>query len=154
MAGDSFLTPELLSLIGRETEAVSEEVSAYAIRHFAKAVFDENPLYRGSAGAEPPSAGIIAPPAFFLGIAKPFWEGAEGESKLPIKAKTTVAGGEEWEWLAPIRAGDVITRKSKLIDIYEKQGKNGPMLFMVNEATFTNQHGEIAVRAKMTVIAY
>jgi acyl dehydratase len=44
--------------------------------------------------------------------------------------------------LAPIRAGDKITARSQIHDIYTKTGRSGTMLFIVHRMEFQNQRGE------------
>ena len=44
--------------------------------------------------------------------------------------------------IAPIRAGDRLTARSRIADIYEKTGRSGPMVFIVHRMEFTNQRGE------------
>ena len=44
---------------------------------------------------------------------------------------------------APIRAGDTLTARSKIADIYEKTGRSGPMVFIVHRMEFQNQRGEL-----------
>ena len=44
--------------------------------------------------------------------------------------------------LAPIRAGDKITARSQIADVYTKTGRSGTMLFIVHRMEFSNQRGE------------
>jgi len=43
---------------------------------------------------------------------------------------------------APVRAGDRLTAKSSIADIYEKTGRSGTMIFIVHRMVFTNAAGE------------
>jgi hypothetical protein len=51
-------------------------------------------------------------------------------------------GGQRHRYFAPIRPGDVITQGVTLVDAYQKQGRLGPMLFLIDEAGWTPQRGE------------
>jgi hydroxyacyl-ACP dehydratase HTD2-like protein with hotdog domain len=51
-----------------------------------------------------------------------------------------------------VQAGDTITVTRKISDIYEKQGKNGLMLFVTTEFRFTNQNDALAVN-RQTIIS-
>lgn len=42
----------------------------------------------------------------------------------------------------PVRAGDRLTAKSQIADIYEKTGRSGSMIFIVHRMAFSNQNGE------------
>lgn len=151
MEKKSLLTPSLRALVGSETKPVSEEVCLQMIQRFAKAVFDPNPSY-----ADPQQdrgGGITAPLPFFQTIGKSLPDEFEGLLP-PLELQHIVAGGEEWEFTTPIRTGDVITRQSKLVDVYEKEGRAGMMLFLVTETTYTNQRHEAVVKTRSTVIAY
>ncbi len=51
-----------------------------------------------------------------------------------------------------MRPGDVIRSSTKLVDVYEKTGRLGVMMFVVNETTWTNQRGEqIKVDRKVSI---
>lgn len=61
-------------------------------------------------------------------------------------------GGQRNRYFAPIRPGDAITQVVRLVDAYEKQGRLGPMLFLVDEARWTNQRGELVRIGQRTTI--
>ena len=63
-----------------------------------------------------------------------------------------INGGMELECYKPSMPGDVITMRAKLIDLYEKQGKTGKLLFMVIEITYINQRAELAGKGRYTFI--
>ena len=48
-------------------------------------------------------------------------------------------GGQKNLSFAPIRPGDVITSVATLVDAYEKDGRLGTMMFLVDESRWTNQ---------------
>ena len=52
-----------------------------------------------------------------------------------------IDGGKSVENFAPIRAGDTLTAHVELADIYEKTGRSGTMVFIVNRMKFVNQDG-------------
>ena len=57
-------------------------------------------------------------------------------------------GGTEIEFFAPVRAGDTLTGRSKILDIYQKEGRTGPLIFVVRESRYTNQKGELVLIEK------
>ncbi len=149
--GGSLLTPEVLAHIGRSGEKVSGyPVSAEEIRRFCYATDDMNPRYLATGTA---AEGIVAPPMF---ISIPFdWEVPmadlpedgtpqqnDGLPFPPLKAKRKLFGGYQVEYFQEMRPGDVLTRQRKILDIYERSGSSGTSVFVVIEATYTNQHGE------------
>jgi hypothetical protein len=52
-----------------------------------------------------------------------------------------IDGGKSVDSFAPIRPGDTLTAHVELADIYEKTGRSGTMVFIVNRMKFVNQHG-------------
>jgi N-terminal half of MaoC dehydratase len=63
-------------------------------------------------------------------------------------------GGSDIRYYTPIRPGDVIRSGIKLVDVYEKTGRLGLMLFMINDITWTNQRGELVKVERKTNIRY
>jgi acyl dehydratase len=62
-------------------------------------------------------------------------------------------GGQSNWYFAPMRVGDAVTAEVALIDAYEKEGKRGTMMFLVDETRLTNQRGEL-VRISHRVTIY
>jgi acyl-coenzyme A thioesterase PaaI-like protein len=62
-------------------------------------------------------------------------------------------GEQEFEYLRPLRAGDVLTATSRIVDEYEKEGKRGgTMRFVVSETEFRDQSGEVVAYSRGTSI--
>ncbi len=116
------------------------------IREFAKAVKDDNPLYRDEARC-------IAPPTFLMTIAH--WVGDLGATRSAVKLDYSklLHGEQEFEYLKPIRPGDTLTFRSRTKDVYEKAGKRGgKMLFVIGETEFRNQRDEVVAYMRNTAI--
>lgn len=147
---NKIVTDELRKLIGSETEPRTFEVERGAIRRFAEAIDDRNPLFNDEAAARRSRfGGMIAPPTFCrsLGIAGVFFD-----LRLPLMRG--LDGGSEWEYFEPIRAGDRITVISRLAAIRESEGRLGPMVFVMVETRYTNQFDELCVIQRSTGIRY
>lgn len=71
--------------------------------------------------------------------------------KLPLKR--IMAGGTEIRQHLPIRPGDVLTGTRRIVDMYEKQGSSGPLIFTVRELAITNASGEAVMEEIQTSIA-
>ena len=65
-----------------------------------------------------------------------------------------VDGGTQWQYSEPIRPGDRITQFRKIIDVYERQGSAGPLLFIITNCRFVNQFDETAVTMTGVTIRY
>ena len=57
-------------------------------------------------------------------------------------------GGTEIEFFVPIRVGDTLTARSKIVDIYQKEGRSGLLIFVVRETRYTNQHDALVLIEK------
>jgi hypothetical protein len=58
---------------------------------------------------------------------------------FPVELHRSFDAGKCVEVHGPIRAGDTITAKSHIHDIFEKSGRSGGMLFVVHRMEFYNQ---------------
>jgi acyl dehydratase len=62
-------------------------------------------------------------------------------------------GEQEYRYLGPVRVGDVLTARGRVVDTYTKEGRRGgTMTFTVTETTVTNQHDEVVIWERSTVI--
>jgi len=139
------------SYIGKTGEPVTMHVERGKIREFARAIKDEDPLYfdEDYAGRE---AGGIMPPVTFLQTVQ-HWDDGRGRPHVPFDLKRVLHGEQEYEFLEPIHAGDVLTAVSKIVDVYEKPGKRGgTMTFAVAETEYRNQGGALVARARHITI--
>lgn len=71
--------------------------------------------------------------------------------ELPLKR--IMAGGSEYQVHRRIFAGDVLLCRQTLLDIYQKQGAEGPLIFLVFENRFETEAGEPVVTERLTRIA-
>lgn len=146
-----YLDPDTIGWIGRATDAVvSLPVDANDIRRWAMAVYYPDPprpaFFDVDVAARGPWGGLVAPRDFnpfawvdeFRPEAYPWMRGMGTEP-----GRRGLNGGQRSFYFAPIRVGDVITCTATLVDAYEKEGKVGPMLFLVDESRWTNQDGEL-----------
>lgn len=147
---NKYVTDEVMKQIGTQSEARVVEVERGAIRRFAEAIGDPNPLFNDEAAARRTRfGGMIAPPTFCrsLGAAIP-------EIKIAMPAFRGLDGGSEWEYFEPIRPGDRISVVSKIADIRERDGRLGPMVFITVETSYSNQYNQLCALQRSTVIRY
>lgn len=145
----SLLTGQARAMIGRQSGPITIKVEANAIRRFAEAAGDFNPLYQDPEYARHTRwGGIIAPPTFVRTLAK------QVLPEVPIDAPLRVNGGDAITYGVPIRPGDVITGVSRYAEISKHPGRHGPMVFVITETTFVNQHGAFVASLRGTIIAY
>jgi acyl dehydratase len=147
---NKYVTDEVRKQIGMQSEARIVEVERGAIRRFAEAIGDPNPLFNDEASVRKTRfGGMVAPPTFCrsLGAAIP-------EIKINMAEFRGLDGGSEWEYLEPIRPGDRISVVSKIADIRESAGRLGPMVFITVETSYTNQFNQLCALQRSTVIRY
>jgi acyl dehydratase len=149
---NKILNEEALKQVGKAGEARTYDVERGAIRRFAEAIEDRNPLFNDEHAARTTRfGGMIAPPTFCRSMGSPIPDvriSALGQSFRGLD------GGSEWEYFKPIRPGDRITVQTKLVDLRESEGRLGPMIFITMETTYTNQFGELCVTQRSTGIRY
>jgi hydroxyacyl-ACP dehydratase HTD2-like protein with hotdog domain len=163
MEQQSLITDEIRSWIGRETLPWTIEVTTLDVKRFAVATDDLNPLYLDKdAALSSRYRGLIAPPLFYMApLTNPVPEtelrpdGLPYEGKFPIPPTPLprlMDGGTEIEFFVPIRVGDTLTGRCKITDIYQKDGRTGPLIFVARETSFTNQQGELVLVEKGAAI--
>ena len=164
MTDEPLVTPEAKAMIGMETRRDVGVVYQKEARRWAAAVGDLNPRYFDEdAAAEQGFRDTPIPPLFvshvMLGVT--IRDGlrhdgipSRGGGDIPLRnADRRMAGGEDYEFLAPIYPGDTLTAVSRIANIEEKTGRSGRFVLMTRETTYTNQHGEVVVRAHLSTIA-
>ena len=157
----SLLTPEIEALIGTERAYTAPEpLGRAAIRYFALAIGDTNPLYTDpDAAAAAGYDDVIAPPTLILETNQ-FSdrprddEGYIGHSwDISIPGTRLIRGGNEYEFGRPAHPSDQITVTWRITDIRERTTSKGvPMVIVASVATYTTETGEVLARNTETVI--
>ncbi len=159
MTGD--ITEKLKACIGREvTYTAPEEFGRGAIRYFALALDDDNPIYSDENIARATRhGGIIAPPTFVCETNQVFQKPADANGyighywTLPLASTRFIRGGNEYEFYQPVRPDDRVTVTWKILDIYERETRKfGALVFVLSEARYVNQRGELLALNRETNI--
>lgn len=157
----SLLTEELRGWIGREVSYTApEELGRAAIRYFALALEDDNPLYRDEEFARRTRhGGVVAPPTLvcetnqYRDAPHGGEEGYTGHVwPLPLADCRLIRGGNEYQFFQPVRPTDRITATWRLVDMYERETRQGPGLFVVSEVRYTNQHAHLLAINRETLV--
>jgi acyl dehydratase len=147
---NKYVTEEAKKQIGKMGEARTLDIERGAIRRFAEAIGDENPLFNNEREARKSRfGGMIAPPTFCRSLSA-----AIVDVKLEMPQFRGLDGGSEWEYFEPIRPGDRITVQTKIADLRENTGRLGTMVFITTETTYTNQFGQVCAIQRATGIRY
>lgn len=166
----SVLNDEILSYIGRESLDETVAFHRDEMIRYANAVtltVEPNPLFvDDDVAADSLFGSIIAPFQFysvpFTRMAPPAMlkeDGIPASGGLfsvelpPLPLARTMAGGLKVRYVRPIRDGDVLTRRTRLAAIVERQGKSGPLVFTTMETTYRDESGRDVVVVAQTIIS-
>ncbi len=120
--------------IGREFDTSEFPVSEAEIVEFARAAGETEPRF-----VDPTDPDFQAPPTFTSKFVS--------RRILPAAfPKLGVRGFDAGKCViphGPVRGGDVLIAHSKIADVYEKTGRTGPMVFIVQRMEFENQRKEL-----------
>ena len=141
MSEDSLITDDLRNLLNVEFGPKVYEIERGMVRKFVEAIDDPNPAWEE-----------VAPPTFPTVLRLDEFFNKLWTVKCPCSHRLN--GGSELEYYQKIKVGDVISVIGKLIDIQERTGKIGKMLFMILEITYINQEREMVARGRNTFIRY
>jgi len=133
------------SLIGRESEPVVHDVEKGAIRRFAEALGDPNPIYVDEEAAR--AAGypaLVAPPTFAAALIV----NERFRSSLELGTRVLLHSEQLFDYGRPILAGDRITVKTRVADVQDRAGASGPMDILVLEDEGRDAQGALAFRAR------
>jgi acyl dehydratase len=142
------------SKVGQSFPPFTIEVERGKIRELALAIGDGNPIYQSKENAQ--AAGYpdvplypTAPTMFAL------WGNTNMVDQLAdlgINLMRVLHAEEEYEYLGSIYPGDKLTGEMKLVDAKSRQTPRGSMDFLVIEIDYTNQHGELVLKAREALI--
>jgi len=143
------------SKIGQNLPPFTIEVARCKIHELALAIGDTNLIYHSQEAAR--EAGYTDVPLFPTSPTTfTFWgnTGMLGHLMgLGINVMRILHGEEEYEYLAPIYPGDVLTGVMRVADGKSRQGKDGSSLDILTlEASYTNQDGQEVLKARETIV--
>ncbi|MFK8019941.1 MAG: MaoC family dehydratase N-terminal domain-containing protein [Pseudomonadales bacterium] len=143
------LPADVLSAIGRKTAPRTELVTRRDIRKYSIATNQTERKYLD---------GDVAPSMFHLAL---FWDIVELDQLMPdgvsvdtllpkFPLEKAMAGGLELKYFRPIREGDKLTATRTLIDVYQKLGSQGPIIFYEVIMEVSDHAGNAVVWEKTT----
>jgi N-terminal half of MaoC dehydratase len=151
------VSTEARALVGTVTvERTSEPVSLRQVREYVAGTGGRPEEWGDTAD---PYARVRTPPLFFHAACRPVVAevdlGEDGQYPfLAVRGVSgrTMAGGHTYEMLAPVRVGDVLTLRERLVSIEDKHGRTGPLVITTTETEYTNQERTLVARYRQTVI--
>jgi acyl dehydratase len=132
--------------IGRESKPALNEVEKGAIRRFAEALGETNPIYFEEAAAR--AAGyrsVVAPPSF----ATTLRAGSDlRESLMLTPGKHLLQAEQSFEYARPIVAGDRLTVRSRIAEVSQRQTPSGLTDVVVIEDEGRDDAGDVVYRSR------
>jgi len=127
---DALEITELQKWIGK-TETVTDQITPVPMAALSATLDTDAPA---------PKAGDLLPPLwhwlYFLSIRRQSELGPEGHSIKgsflpPVALPRRMWAGGRLEFYRPLRVGETYTRKSQIADMQHKQGRTGPLIFVL-----------------------
>jgi len=157
------ITDEARSWAGREYPTFDFLVTATDIAKFAHGTGESNPIHFDKEAAIAAGYDDVVAPTLFPYVVRMHASALVPTDQLepdgsptvdvpPLPTRRAMAGETAIEFGERVTAGDVITVRKRLADMYEKEGRSGPLVFVEMEFTFTNQHGAMVARESFTRI--
>ena len=142
------------SLIGKEYPPYPVTVERGKIKEFARAIGDANPRYLDDrVGAASEWGDVIAPPTFAVTFRDENADSGAFLRELGTDISRLLHGEQEFEIFRPLQPGQTYLCRPKIVDIYEKTGRSGPMAFVICETTIADGSNEIVATMRgVTVV--
>lgn len=134
------------SAAGRESKPALNEVEKGAIRRFAEALGETNPIYYEEAAARAAGyRGVVAPPTFPSALRS----GSDlREGLLLAPGKHLLQAEQSFEYARPIVAGDKLTVRSKVVEVAQRSTPSGPTDVVVIEDEGRDEGGALVYRSR------
>ncbi len=136
--------------IGRASPPTLNEVEKGAIRRFAEAIGDFNPIYYDEEYAR--ASGyptIVAPPTFPAS----FHSAADLRELLGVTIKSLLHAEQAFEYERPIFAGDRIFVATRVSNVFERPSPTGARMDVaVIEDEGRDEEGNLVFRAQRTLV--
>ena len=141
-------------IAGKEYPPYAVTVERVKIKEFARAIGDHNALYLDDEVGRASSWGdIIAPPTFPITFRDEAADAAALLRDLGVDISRLLHGEQEFELFRPLMPGETLLCRTRVVDVYEKPGRSGPLGFVVREITATDQRNDVvATMRQITVI--
>jgi acyl dehydratase len=121
------------------------------LRFFAKAIGETDPVYTDvDAAREAGYADLPAPPTFLFAAELDSGATEHLLKNMKIPLAKLLHGEQGFSFHRPACAGDTITVRSVVTDVYDK--KQGQLEFVVKTARATNQQGELVAELRTVIV--
>lgn len=137
--------------IGHELPASVLPIERSRLQFFAKAIGETDPVYTDTAAAR--AAGypdLPAPPTFLFAAELDSGAAFQLIEALQIPIAKLLHGEQSFTYHAAACAGDTVTVRSTVSDLYDK--KNGALEFIVKTSSAVNQRDELVAELRTVLV--
>ena len=137
--------------IGYNFTPVTITVEEGRLKFLAKALGETKGIYTDPDAAKAAGLpGLLAPPTFPFMLEIDALDLVDFISVLGETLEKLLHGEENFNYYAPIYAGDKITVRKNITNIIDKKG--GALQFVISDNSFTNQHGIIVAETRTNYV--
>ena len=157
----TLLDDKALTALGQHRPLRTGLITARDIRKYCVAVDNRHPLYLDPEVARANGfADVVAPPLFPAVATRPVPfedelqpDGQYGDLAPPgLGHLQSLLAGQEWEFIRPAIAGERVVEDVRIGNVEERQGKNGPLVFVLEESLLSTEDGEPILRGRNQLI--
>lgn len=141
-------------IVGKAYPPFAVTVERGKIKEFARAIGDLNPFYLDDeVGRASRWGDIIAPPTFAVTFRSDAADAGALLRDLGVDISRVLHGEQEIEIHRQLVPGQTYLCHTRIVDLYEKTGRSGPMAFVVRETAVTDRTNElVATMRHVTVV--
>ncbi len=137
--------------LGKEYPKFSVDVEKGRIAQFARSIGADDPVFFDETAAKHQGyRAIPAPPTFGYTITMDAGQSFNVLEDMGVEKSKAVHGEQGFTYFGDICAGDTITGRQKITDLYDK--KNGALIFFVTETKLENQLGDHVVDLHSVIV--
>lgn len=139
------------SHIGREIAPSTLDIERGRLRFFAQAIGETDPVYTDESAARAAGfPGLPAPPTFIFAAELDSRAVRSMLDAMGVPLKRILHGEQAFLYLSPVCAGDTVTVRSRIEDVYARKG--GALEFIVKASTAHNQHGVLVATMRSVIV--
>lgn len=138
------------SATGRESKPLVNEVEKGAIRRFAEALGEQNPIHFDEAAARAAGYRSLVAPLTFPAALRAGSDLREGLMVSP--GKHLLQAEQSFEYWKPIVAGDRITVRARIVEVSQRPTPSGPADVVVIEDEGRDEGGELVYRGRQLLV--
>jgi acyl dehydratase len=139
------------SWIGHELPSSMLQVERGRLQFFAKATGETRPVYTDvSAARDAGHPDLPAPPTFLFSAELDSGAVLRMLEEIGLPVARLLHGEQRFTYYQPVHAGDTVTVRSKITDIYTRKG--GALEFVVKDSRAFNQHDVLVAEMRAVLV--